>query len=81
MATGCPTTYWETVPLHSALPLQSWRCRHTQSLLCAAHLVGQQQARHRAPIRQRQLAVQVLLPLLAVAEGADVGDIKHDDTG
>lgn len=43
--------------------------------------VSQQQAGHGAPVWQRQFAVQVLLPLLAVAEGADVGDIEHDDAG
>ena len=53
----------------------------TRSASGAAHLVGQQQARHGVPIRQHQLAVQILLPLLAVAERADVGDIKHDDAG
>lgn len=47
----------------------------------AAHFVGQQQAGHGAPVRQHQLAVQILLPLLAVAECADVGDIEHDHTG
>lgn len=47
----------------------------------AAHFVSQQQARHGAPIWQQELAVQILLPLLAVAERADVGDIKHDNAG
>lgn len=54
---------------------------HTQSVSRAAHFVSQQQAGHGAPVWQRQFAVQVLLPLLAVAEGADVGDIEHDDAG
>lgn len=53
----------------------------TRSASQAAHFVSQQQARHRVPVWQRQLAVQILLPLLAVAEGADVGDVEHDDAG
>lgn len=47
----------------------------------AAHFVSQQQAGHGAPVWQQHLAVQILLPLLAVAERAGVGDIKHDNAG
>lgn len=45
------------------------------------YLVGQEQAGHRLSVGQCELAVQVLFPFLAVAEGSGIGNIKHNNTG
>lgn len=45
------------------------------------YLVRQEQAGHGLSIRQRELAVQVLFPSLAVAKGSGIGNIKHNNTG
>ena len=64
--------------------------RHAYSLTTEArghfprlttYFVGQEQAGHGLSIRQRELAVQVLFPSLAVGEGCGVGDIEHNNTG
>lgn len=44
-------------------------------------LVGQEQAGHGLSVGQGELAVQVLLPPLTVAESGGVGNVKHNDTG
>lgn len=45
------------------------------------YLVGQEQAGYRLSTGQRELAIQVLFPSVAVAEGSGIGHIKHDNTG
>lgn len=62
-----------------ALPPKAAASGHFPRL--TMYLVGQEEAGHRLPIGQCELAVQVLFPFLAVAEGSGIGNIKHNNTG
>ena len=76
-ANGCP----ESESVLDTLTLRPQREARAHFPRLTTYFVGQEQAGHGFSIRQGELAVQVLFPSLAIAEGRGVGNIKHNNAG